>query len=52
MVGAEFSKLGARRLEAALIEIDGRDVGAGPRETDRDGAADAAAAARHHANAA
>jgi hypothetical protein len=30
---AEFTQLRARRLEAALVAIDGRDMGAGPGET-------------------
>ncbi len=52
MVAAQFAQLSARRLEAAFVAIDGGDPGAGPGEIDGDGAADAAAAARHHANAA
>ncbi len=49
MASAELS---ARHLEAALIEIDGGDAGAGFGETEGRGAADAAASACYHANAA
>jgi hypothetical protein len=52
MLAAEVAQLGVRRLEAACVAIDGGDMGAGPGETRRDGPADAAASARHHANAA
>ena len=52
MASAELAEFLARHLEAALIEIDRGDAGAGLGETDGDGAADPAAATRHHANAA
>ena len=52
MVSAELAELGARHLEPAFIEIDRGDAGAGLGETDGHGAADAAAATRHHTNAA
>ncbi len=52
MAAVQFTQLGARRLEAVLVEIDGGDMGAGPGEINGDGAADATAATRHHANAA
>ncbi len=41
-----------RYLKAALVEIDRRDTGAGAGEAQRHGAADAATAPRHHADAA
>ena len=41
-----------RDLEAALVAIDRGDPGAGPRETQGNRAADAAATARHHAHTA
>ena len=52
MAGAELGEFLARHLEAALIEIDRGDAGAGLGETEGRGAADAAAATRHHADAA
>jgi hypothetical protein len=52
MVAGNFKQLRSRNLEAALIEIDDGDMGAGAGETQRNGATDAAAAARHHADAA
>ena len=52
MAAAEFTQLGARHLKAALVAIDGGHSGAGLREVDGNGAADAAAPARHHAGAA
>ena len=38
--------------DVAIVEIDRSDFCAGPGETDRRGAADAAASTRHHTNAA
>ena len=52
MAVAQFAQLRVRHLKAAFVEIDRGDAGAGLGETDGRGAADAAASARHHANAA
>ena len=47
-----FAQFRLRRFKPAFVEIDRRDAGARAGKTDGRGAADAAAAARHHANAA
>jgi hypothetical protein len=52
VVSAELAKLFARHPQTALIEVDGGDTRAGLGETDGRGAADAAAPARHHTDAA
>jgi hypothetical protein len=52
MAGAEFTELGARYFKTTLIEIDRSNAGADFGETEGRGAADAAASACHHANAA
>jgi len=52
MLGAEPGEFRARHLEAALIEIDRGDAPARLGETEGRGAADPAAATRHHADAA
>ena len=52
LVGAELGEFFARYIKAALIAIDRGDTGAGPSEADGHGAADAATATRHHADAA
>ena len=52
MLGPQFAQFSPRGFKAALVEIDRGDAGAGLREAERRGAADAAASARHHADAA
>ena len=52
MAIAQFAQFRARHLKPAFVEIDRRDAGARLGETDGRGAADAAAPARHHTNAA
>jgi hypothetical protein len=52
MAGAKLAELGTRYFKAAFIEIDRGNTGPGMRKTEGRGAADAAASACHHANAA
>jgi hypothetical protein len=52
MAGAELAEFGARYFKTALIKIDRGNAGADFGETEGRGAADAAASACHHANAA
>ena len=52
MAIAQFAQLRLRTFKPAFVTIDRRDAGTGAGETDGRGAADAAAPARHHANAA
>jgi hypothetical protein len=52
MAAAEFTEFGTRCLKPALVEIDGGDMGPGASKTCRNGAANAAAAPGHDANAA
>ena len=52
MAIAQLAQLRLRRFKPAFVAIDRRDAGAGAGKTDGRGAADAAAPARHHADAA
>ena len=52
MAAADLEQFLARALQAAFVEIDRGHARAGLRKIDRDGAADAAAPAGHHADAA
>jgi hypothetical protein len=52
MAAADLVQFTARALQAAFVAIDRVHARAGLRKTDRDGAADAAAPAGHHADAA
>ena len=50
MAAAELTQFRVRRLEAALVAVDGGNPGAGPGQTDGHGAADAAAPACNNAD--
>ena len=52
MAIAQFAQLRLRSFKPAFVAIDRRHAGARAGKTDGRGAADAAAPARHHTNAA